>query len=577
MMNKIFLLLIFATSIGLHAQSSMMDKNNNSSEIINRFIIKSEISPDFHSSIKSFSIEDITNYMLKLRDSLTYIEKRDLEDIDFILKDNIDWLKVELSKEKYDDLILKLKISKKGKLKYFYKTPSSLYTVNTKNFFMKVDPVIGFNFGKDLENNKIIFQNTRGFKVSGLLDKKIYFYSSLFETQQSFLSHINRRIKRDNAIPGQSFFKKYNSSILNGVHGYDFLNAQAYIGFKITKSLSAQMGHGNFFIGNGIRSLFLSNYSHNYYYLKFDTRVWKFHYQNIFTEMSAGIHTYSEGDKLIPKKYMAMHYLSFRPYNNLELGLFETIIFSRNSQFELQYLNPVIIYRTVEHFIGSSDNVLLGLNLNYKFLHRFSVYSQLIVDEFNFSELKKNTDWWGNKYGFQIGFKYIDALGINNLDLQIESNIVRPYTYAHRDSTLSYSHYNQPLAHPKGANFKEVLFVLKYSPSTKLFFNSKFLITKSGEDIDNKSFGGNILISTDKRPIDKNGNKINYGYYTTNGLKRKEIQFSFNTSYMLFHNGFFDFNIVYRKEISDNANLNLNELYFGGGFRINFVNKTLDY
>jgi len=578
-MNRVvyIILFIYAFSLKVSSQSGMLYENNNSQHIIDRFEIKSGIEPKFHSSIKSYNIDDITSYMIKLRDSLEYINDRNLNDIDFILKENIDWLKTKLSAVKYKELLSSLDVDDKGIFKSFYKTPSSLFTVHRKNFFIKVDPVINFNFGKDISNDLYAFQNTRGFKVSGLLDEKIYFYSSLYETQQSFLTHINNRIHRDKAIPGQGFFKEYHSSVLNGANGYDFLNAQAYIGFKITKSLGLQLGHGKFFIGNGIRSLLLSDYSHNYYYLKFDTRVWKFHYQNIFAEMSGTSSAQIGNDNLLPKKYMAMHYLSFRPIRNLDIGLFETIIFRRNNQFEFQYLNPLIIYRTVEQFLGSSDNVLIGLNMNYNLFKKFSIYGQLLLDEFKFSEIKNDGSWWANKYGYQLGVKYIDALGISHFDLQIESNVVRPYTYAHQDSTLSYSHYNQPLAHPLGANFNEIIFSLRYSPFKKVFINSKLLITKTGEDADEKSQGGNILKSSANRPLNEDGSIKEYGFYVANGLEKDILQFSFNTSYMIFHNGFIDFNITYRKENYENPAMNLKEFYFGGGLRINFLNKEIDY
>jgi hypothetical protein len=59
--------------------------------------------------------------------------------------------------------------------------------------------------------------------------------------------------------------------------------------------------------------------------------------------------------------------------------------------------------------------------------------------------------------GLQLGAKYINALGIKNLDLQLEYNRVRPFTYSHRDSVANYTHYNQPMAHPLGANFSETI------------------------------------------------------------------------------------------------------------------------
>lgn len=571
--SLVFILLSF----NLLAQTSTISENNYLYHLVDRLSISSGIEPKFHTALKYYNIKDVVEYSKTILDSIGDINDRDYYDVLFILRDNDDWLKYVFSDEVNKELQVKLIHKNKGFLKYFYKSPSSFYSTHQNDFFIKVDPVIYFRLGKDFQSEKNEFTNTRGFKISGLLNKKIYFYTSFFETQQSFLPHIERRINRDLAVPGEGFYKNYQSSVFDGVEGYDFSNAQAFIGFNLTKNLSAQFGHGKFFIGNGIRSLFLSDYSHNYYYLKFDTRIWKFHYQNIFAELASISAQQVAGDILLPKKYMAAHYLSLKLFKNLEIGLFENVIFNRKNHFELQYLNPVIIYRTVEYFVGSPDNVLVGIDWKYNFLKRFSFYGQFILDEFNFSILKEDNSWWANKYGLQVGLKYINVFGINHLDFQMETNIIRPYTYAHRDSISTYSHFNQPLAHPLGANFKELLFLFMYSPIDRLFIKGKVAISNHGEDKDDRSWGGNILRSNEERPLDNEGNLRDFGYYIGNGLNRHTSQYSLNLSYMFYHNFWFDVDAIYRKEISDNSLLNLEEFYIGCGLRINMNSKFMDY
>ncbi len=578
-------LLLFCTvglafNFGL-SQSIMTGENEKLNKTFERLLVKYRPDTKIHSSIKPFTIKDVVRTSIDILESNRDLSERDIADIEYILADNIDWIKYTYGSEKYNELTEKLGIARKGLLKYLYKNTSSFYAGHNKDFFIKVDPVINFQFGKDLKSKKYNFNNTRGFKISGLLDEKIYFYTSLYETQQSFLPHVNRKIHSTLAIPGEAFYKKYESSVLKGVNGYDFLNAQAYIGFGITKHLKMQMGHGRFFIGNGIRSLLLSDYATNYFYLKFDTRVWKFHYRNIFTEMTATSREKFTYDIILPKKYMAAHYLSFKPVKDFEISLFESVIFSRgkngNNQFELQYLNPIILYRTVEQFIGSGDNVLVGLNWNYNIARGLSFYGQLLLDEFNFSNIKKSTNYWANKYGFQMGVKYMDILGIDHLDLQAEANIVRPYTYSHRDSTISYSHYNQSLAHPLGANFKEFIAVIRYCPVDRLTIQAKALFAVKGEDIDKYSYGGNILLSNDKRPIDENGNFREFGFHIGDINERSVIQYSFNSSYMFYHNYYLDFNASYRKERFEIGNSGFEELFIGIGFRANIANKSIDY
>ena len=173
------------------------------------------------------------------------------------------------------------------------------------------------------------------------------------------------------------------------------------------------------------------------------------------------------GDRLIGKKYAVIHHLDVNIAKWLNVGLFESIVFGRKDHFDFSYLNPVIFYRSIEQQNGSDDNALAGMDLKANVAKRFQFYGQLLLDEFKLSEIKNNRGWWANKFGMQMGVKYIDALGIKNLDLQLEHNRVRPFTYSHRDSVANYTHYNQPLAHPLMENFKEVIAILRYQPAPK--------------------------------------------------------------------------------------------------------------
>jgi len=343
-------------------------------------------------------------------------------------------------------------------------------------------------------------------------------------------------------------------------------------------------GHGNHFIGNGVRSLFLSNYGHNYFYLKFNTRIWKFHYQNLFAELAPIASAQNPGDKLLPKKYMANHYLSFRPSDNLEFGLFEAVVFSRENTFEFQYLNPVVLYRTVEQFLDSPDNALLGLNGKWNIKNRAQIYGQFMLDDINIGLSKNGKGWWGNKYGIQIGGKVINVFGIDHLDAQLEYNRVRPFVYSHsrplqnfpNQSNASYSHHNQPLAHPLGSNFNELLFNIKYRPTKKIFINSRFIMTKHGQDPNNENYGNNILLDSSNR-VQHAGFEIGYGHLLGQGVATNMMSLSLDVSYQVAHNYFIDLNLLYRNSDADIDELDIVTKYAGGGLRVNLGQIRLDY
>lgn len=454
----------------------------------------------------------------------------------------------------------------KGFLGIFYKNPHSLLTVDEPNFFLKIDPLIHFSLGDDFKNSGTVFQNTRGIRLRGTIDKKVYFHTSIFENQQGFLNYVEDEILRINAIPGQGFFKPYSSGVINGLNGWDFLNARAYGGFRISPSIDLQIGHGRHFIGNGIRSLLLSDYAHNYFYLQLNTKVWKFHYQNTFAELSADSSKDNVGNTLLPKKYMATHYLNFQASPKFSIGLFETVIFSRTNHFEFQYLNPVILYRSVEQFLDSPDNAMLGLNAQWIPRHGWQLYGQLLIDELRTGEAFSGNGWWGNKTGFQIGLKLFEVFATPGLTLQVEYNTVRPYTYAHRIEGISdkpvtsYSHFNQSLAHPYGANFRETIIKINYRFNKDIYTTGTFLFSNYG-DSNSENIGRDILLNYESRLSD-------FGNFTGQGISNSIVAFHLNASWQFFPNYFLDVKWILRNQSIENESA-IRTNYIGFGLRAN--------
>ncbi len=461
-------------------------------------------------------------------------------------------------------------VQSKGIFNTFYKSPYSFFTIDTDDFFLKIDPIIHFGLGDDIKDDNFVFQNTRGLKLRGTIDQKVYFYSSILENQQRFLNYEEDEITRINAIPGQGFFKIYKSGLIDKVKGWDYLNAQAYVGLKISKSIDLQLGHGRHFIGDGIRSMLLSDYGNNYFYLQLNTKIWKLHLQNTFAEFSSTSSKDNSGSQLLPKKYMASHYLNYQVNDRLSIGLFEAVIFSRENNFEFQYLNPVILYRTVEQFLDSPDNALLGLNVKWIPKLKYQLYGQLMIDELRTDQIFSGRGWWGNKIGYQIGFKKFDLFHVDNFDLQLEINSARPYTYAHRDNDItkrpatSYSHFNQPLAHPYGANFREFILQLKYQASNKLSFSGLLLHSNYGEGV---NIGRNILENYETRAED-------FGNVTGQGIENDITAIHLNVSWQFFPNYYADFTYINRSQSVQDAN-SIKTNYWGLGLRANISSRRL--
>lgn len=552
----LFWCLIISTPCFVYSQNLTIPIDSRSTIIMDRWIIQG-YNDDVHPEIKAFQRKNLENVAVGTENQpeKSATEKYDLK-----------YIKTENQDFSGCDSCLRLLKNKKPILKYFYDTPADLIAFKSDDFYLKINPVIGISLGNEKTNDNNIFENHRGIEIRGGVDDKIYFYSQILESQQSYVTYLTERINRFQAIPGNGFYKDYTSKIFNVKDGFDFNNANAYVGFNITKHIGAQFGYGKNFIGNGIRSLLLSDYSNNYLYLKFNTRIGRFHYQNIFGELQAAGARDDVGDVLIPKKYFAAHYLSFAINKNWHAGFFETVVFSRRNQFEFQYLNPVILYRTVEGALGSPDNVLIGFNVSGNLFKKVQLYGQLLLDEFLFKELiTNNRGWWANKYGLQGGIKYINAMGIKDLDLQFESNMVMPYTYSHTDTLANFSHYNQPLAHPLGANFIEGIAIFRYRIIPQLTAQCWIHVYKQGLNSKTENWGEDVLQSNTSRVQDYN-NKLLQG-------QRVDVsRITLRLDWEFYHNMSVFGEYTQRKQQDTSVN---NLRYFGAGVRINLAWKPL--
>jgi Capsule assembly protein Wzi len=456
--------------------------------------------------------------------------------------------------------------SKKPLLKYFYKNPAKLFEYNSKGFSFSINPVLNLQTGmqRTARGNEFLYTNMRGVQIQGNISRKIYFYSDIYETQTIQPDYVSDFITSNNAVPGAGFYKPFTSRFTpNQNSGVDYLLATGYISFDVAKFVNIQFGNGRNFIGNGYRSLFLSNFANNYPYLKINTHYKFFQYQNIFAELVAD-HSYIPNTRL-PKKYMTAHYLSVNILKNLNIGIFESVVFGNRGGYEFSYLNPVILYRAVEQGLGSPDNVNLGLSAKWHFLKHFSVYGQLILDEFVFNELFRNRNgWWGNKYGVQIGAKYADAFKIRDLDLQFEYNSVRPYTYSFIDSSANFTNYNQSLAHPLGSNFREFLVRANYRLNNKLFATGEIFYIQQGLNNLGENWGANPKLSYTTR-VQEYGNKI------LQGIASKTLIFNASVQYMLVHNLFLGLHYTYRQQNAPNLQLSNTNHQLNFAIRYNFV------
>jgi hypothetical protein len=476
--------------------------------------------------------------------------------------------------------------SKKPILKTFYRKKNALIHTQKEFFKVQVSPVLYLHGGvqKVDSTSETLYINTRGIEARGSIDNKIGFYFYAADNQAMFQDYAMERTRlagfTDPVVPGEAFAKPFKQN-----KGVDFLTGRGYITFGVTKHIKMQFGHDKNFIGDGYRSLFLSDYSAPYTFLKINTKIWKLNYTNLFADLNAGYiqMTPTKGERY-NRKILSLHHLSMNVRPNLTIGLFESVMHgpkngdSTDAQYQLSYFNPIIFYRYIEQYHGSNDNAFVGLDYKWNFLNHFSLYGQFLFDEFVLDEVKSRSKWWANKQAFQVGLKYINALGVKNLDFQSEFNYCRPYTYSHITNYTSYTNYNQALAHPLGANFWEWIGIVRFQPAKKLFMTGKLFYIKTGEDSTNvgsqytNNNGGNIF----KSYTDVAANKP-YGNNMLQGIATDIIMVSLQASYMVKQNLFLDLYLQQRVKNSAMASRNSNSTYISGGIRWNTAWRLQEY
>ncbi|HEV7622077.1 MAG TPA: hypothetical protein VGO09_10095, partial [Flavisolibacter sp.] len=502
---------------------------------------------------KPYSRKEFISHIGRM-DSSFYSSKVDRYNYYSLMVNNLEWATGDRTEYQ----------SKKPIGKHFYLTPANLFEVHTPDLFLAINPVVQFMAGKESNNKEQLFLNSRGVSIRGRIANKIGFYTFLADNQERDPLYVQRYVNSYSAVPSAGYYKDFKGT------GYDYFDARGYITFNAAKYIDVVFGYDKNFIGNGYRSLFLSDFSNNALFLKLNTRIWKFNYENLFMELTAT--EPRGGDRLLGKKYATLHHLDLAITKWLNIGVFEGVIFARKDHFDFSYLNPIIFYRSVEQQNGSPDNSLAGFDAKANIAHHFQLYGQLLLDEFKLSEIRANNGWWGNKFGIQLGGKYIDAFGISNLDLQVEMNRVRPFTYSHDDSLSNYSHYNQPLAHPLGANFQEVIGIARYQPAPKWTIEAKAIYYFQGKDSGNSDYGGNIFL-LDRPPY----RTMDYGFKVGTGVKTKTIYGSLFLSYELKQNLFIEANAVYRKETALTGIVNPSETIFSAGIRWNMHRRKFEF
>jgi hypothetical protein len=299
-----------------------------------------------------------------------------------------------------------------------------------------------------------VYMNTRGYDLSGNIGNKFYFQTDLYENQAKFPGYVDSFARTTGVVPFQNSFKAEDNNVI------DFSYSTAKLIYTPNKHFLFNLGYGTNFIGDGYRSLLLSDYNTNYPYFRTAVTFGKLQYSVMWSQYISekNPYTYAQG---YPRKWGQTYLLDWQATKHFNIGIFNAVVSSiedanHNKDFGLTHFSPVIFLHNSTSPSGLKNNNIYGLNLKYSISPYINVYAQYMLN-------KTGSADWGKSYGYQLGVRAGNLFKINNLNAQLEFNTVRPYSYAADTITTVYAHNNQTLAHPLGANFKEGIFVTDYT------------------------------------------------------------------------------------------------------------------
>jgi hypothetical protein len=448
-----------------------------------------------------------------------------------------------------------------------------------KNSVFTVDPYINAGVAKSNEKDNALSSFSGGVRMQGVFNDKFSVNLGVITNSNQYPLYVDSVIfskyDRFNLSSDKYIIPGENAATLKNNNRFSNTNFDFNLTFTPSRYFLVAGGYGKQFLGDGYRSLLLSDNSNNYPYVRLQARLWKLTYNVLYNRYINKFWYDVDGDA--QPKYSVVHYLGFST-KKFQVGLFDQITsISKDTNFhrgfDLQYLNPLIFMRSLEFGIGSPDNAMIGLSLKYNLYKKGFIYGHIALDDINLHlTLDSNSQFFGNKYAVQLGIWNKDIFNVTGLSWRLEWNSVRPYTYGHGvggNISLNYTHFYQPLADPFGANFNELISFVNYS-NGRLYGTLENLYTVRGENPGVFYNNGEDLWGGEE-------NIVRFGVKTLQGIKTKYSYNRLTAGYLInpANRLSIESSIAYRSRTS--TLVNQKEWYFEIGIKTNLYNFYHDF
>lgn len=193
-------------------------------------------------------------------------------------------------------------------------------------------------------------------------------------------------------------------------------------------------------------------------------------------------------------KYLAANLFTFKPFKNFYLSAGNSIIYSADGP-QLQYLIPVMFYKSVDHTYNATDksgrnvgqNSQMFFDVSSRNIKKVHLSATLFIDELSTSRIFNDTVW--NFWSIKTSLRISDV--IPNTFITAEYTKTMPLTYKHNIPTTTFESNGYNLGHYLMDNSQEIYVAIQFKPIKTLSLKLSYVYAQKGKDYDD--IGGSRL------------------------------------------------------------------------------------
>ena len=186
-------------------------------------------------------------------------------------------------------------------------------------------------------------------------------------------------------------------------------------------------------------------------------------------------------DSTRKNRFLTAHRIDWKVSDKLQIGFSESVLYGGTARtFEWQFLNPVMIYHFEQENRGIEGNTIVGADFIAFPAKNWSVYGELIVDDWQFDR-KKVSDLEPPEVGWIIGCRKAAPFNLATAVASLEYSGITNRTYNTLQPEQKHLHQNKNIGHELGNDFDCWLLEFSNWFSPKLRANLTFSFIRNGE------------------------------------------------------------------------------------------------